>query len=49
MTFAAGVIVGIVWAYAPWVLVVVLVTWRERRARRNAIEDLLSRAAVLHD
>ena len=49
MTFALGILVGILWAYAPIVLVFALISWRDRKERRAAIDDILSRAAVLHD
>lgn len=49
MTFVAGVVVGLLWAYAPVVGFLVVTAWLERRARRKAVEDLLSRAPVFHD
>ncbi len=54
MTLHLGsVIVGVLLAFGVSmgfvVLLFALVEWRERRARRKAVNDILSRAAVLHD
>lgn len=48
VSFVLGVLVGILWAYAP-VGFLVVTWWLNRRARRKALHDILSRAAVLHD
>ena len=54
MTLHLGsVIVGVLLAFGVStgfvVLLFALVAWRERQARRKAIKEILSRAAVLHD
>jgi len=49
VSFFAGVFVGVLWAYAPVVGYFVVTAWLERKARRQAIKEILSRAAVLHD
>ena len=46
IAFFVGVVVGVLWAYAPAAGYFVIVWWLKRRARRSEVDRLLARAAI---